>query len=170
MKFIETIKQYLFKPDDFEKINTSYQQGVRDERHRNWQQKRKFDDRLIKSAVGSRVICISGAWENPVVGVIIDYQKITRERITVPVVRDFLTGQEIIVLGKIMMYTPDRLRYIVNLNPRVRWDLMTINRPIELNLFYETSTGNEPELLSYEEIVERLKNANFFPLSADRGN
>lgn len=71
----------------------------------------------LSNFIGKPVICISNEWENPVIGFGTQIQLITKAQNPVLVVHDYVTGQDLIVMGKVFVYTSQRFNTLMKLTP-----------------------------------------------------
>jgi len=140
--------------------NEKLHEGISQERTRQQEFRDKIELTELQSLVGKPVIGFSNEWENIVVGVVTDLQFISKAQKPIPVVFNYLTGKEQLVICKLMPFTEQRLKALIKLDPYERWCLISpSNKPYRVN-----DITKKPKLYTEEEIFQILENKGFLKL------
>lgn len=129
---------------------------------------RREESRRITAefSVGTPVICISNEWEDPVIGFVSHIEYITKARNPVPVVMDYLSGQELMVMGAVYDFTRQRLDAFMRLNPYERWSMVQKmgfehhGKDLSIEDLLEMSM-NPKKILTEEEVYDKLIESGF---------
>lgn len=130
---------------------------------------RREESRRITAefSVGTPVICISNEWEDPVIGFVSHIEYITKARNPVPVVMDYLSGQELMVMGVVYDFTRQRLDAFLKLAPYERWVMVRrygfhhYGKDLTIEELLEMSMNPKP-LLTAEQVHDKLIGSDFY--------
>lgn len=106
-----------------EQVKNAYNIGVIAERKRSEESRADSDLITQQEFVGKPVISFSNEWENPIIGFCTEITFITKAQNPVLMVKDYLTGETLMVLGKTFIYTEERFNAVMKLSP---WELLGI--------------------------------------------
>lgn len=117
-----------------------------------------FDWATLSVLVNKPVIAVGNDWGNPVIGIaqeVIGISKANNPRL---VVKDYITGKEIMPFGAVMEYNEVRLEAIFKLTPAEITSLVYRNSTPQSK---EDSPNKEPRE-SRESIMQKLNDNGFF--------
>jgi len=124
--------------------------------------RREFDYAELEIMVGHRVIAISNEWENPLIGVATSIVEITQAKNPRLVIKDYLTGQELVPFGKVYIFTEQRLNAILTLDP---FELCSL---LYTNFYYDCTY--EKKMRSHRDsadiIRSKLQKSGFFEIES----
>lgn len=116
----------------------------------------------LEQFLGKRVISVSNEWDNPQIGVALRIEFITQAKSPILIVQDFLSNQEVMIMGKTYLYTPQRLQAVLKLNPFEACSLIYTYT----NEFDKPKSGHRDE---NEIIMQTLTARGFFAIE-EKGN
>jgi len=135
------------------------------ERTRRFNELVERDDSFQKSRfieleryLNQPVVCFSNEIENPVVGIVTGIDFITQSKSPVLVVHDYIADKDLLILGKTFSYSSEFLKDVSETPKRLILQLLYGRYSSD---GYCKKKATEP-ILSYEEIMERLKTNGFF--------
>lgn len=111
----------------------------------------------LQELVGKKVISISNEWDNPQIGVALRIELITQAQNPVLIIKDYLSNQEVMIMGKTYAYTPQRLQAVLKLNP---FELCSL-------IYTYTSVFDKPKTGVRQQsdvIMSKLAQSGFFAL------
>jgi hypothetical protein len=130
-------------------------------------EKDRSNRQIAEFSVGTPVICISNEWDDPVVGFVTHIEYITKAQNPVPVVMDYLSGREVMVMGAVYDFTDQRLDAFLKLAPYERWVMAQrhgfhhYSKDLSIEELLEMSM-NPKRLLSSEEVYDKLIKSGFY--------
>ncbi len=105
--------------------------------------------------IGDFIIAVPNEHQNMVIGQIIDHDTISKAKCPVAWVRDYVTGQDVMLWQKAYPYSESLAKAVADLDP--------FNRHV---LFYGTekkfATVDEDTIIGWDKMKERLESNDFF--------
>lgn len=101
--------------------NTGYNQAI-DQRNKDRKEAEAFE---LQKFIGQKVIVIGNHWEDPIFGYGKFVDTITQDKSPVLVLKDSITDEVLMTLGKTFLYSDSLMNTILMLNPYQRWELAT---------------------------------------------
>ena len=108
--------------------------------------------------VGKPVIAISNEWDNPVIGFAKEITLVSKANNPYLVVHDYLTGQEVIPLGKVFFYTEQRFEAVMKLDPFELCSLLYTNSFSDRTFVKDIRQQRD----SREDLVQKLTESGFY--------
>lgn len=103
------------------------------------------------------VICISNEWDTPIIGFVTQIGSVSKAENPALIVRNYLDGQEYLVLGKTFYYTDQRFNALFKLDP-FEWCAFLFGRYCDEDYDKEKSG----EVLDKEKVIQLLEVNGFF--------
>lgn len=129
-------------------------------------EKAHSERQIAEFSVGTPVICISNEWKDPVIGFVSQIEYITQAKNPVPVVMDYLSDRELMVMGAVYDFTFQRLDAFLKLAPHERWVMAQrygfhpYGKDLSIDDLLEMSMNPKP-LLSSIQIYNKLQESGF---------
>jgi hypothetical protein len=124
------MKSYLFDllylammkvfPEQFHEkvVKPAQATGAENQRKMAYYERQSFRVVQQDEMVGERVIVFGNDWCDLRVGYVTDFDG------SIPVIFDVLSSQTFLTFGKVVYYTPERLKLFLSMTPQQRWDLV----------------------------------------------
>ncbi len=164
MKIISSLISAMFTKQIQQLAQSKYNEFLRLEDERREQTRRD----IAEFAVGTPVIAVSNQWSNLVVGFVLRVEYVTASMCPVPVVMDYISGQELLCFSVIYDFTQQRLGAFMKLDPYERWVMAYKDgfdhhgKDLTVNDLLEMAMGDNPPLLTYDQAHTRLAETGFF--------
>lgn len=84
----------------------------------------QYQNMEMDRLVGCPVIAFGNNNSNPVVGFIVRYEKVSKADIPVPVIRNYINGQELLCMAPVFPFTMQRMRLAETLTGEQIWSLL----------------------------------------------
>ena len=122
-------------------------------------EERNRETRIIELSMylDKPVICISNEWDTPIIGFVTQIGSVTKAEDPVLIVRNYLDGQEYLVLGKTFHYTDQRFNALFKLDP-FEWCAFIYGDYLEED-FNKNKSG---KLMDKEKVIQLLEVNGFF--------
>lgn len=158
------MKKFLFNLFStlFNKEMNQMKATIKSEAYYEYHEKNKEENRQIelfslKEMIGKPIIVVSNEWDDVIVGFATEVRFITQSQQPILVMKNHITGEEMLVSGKVYAYTLQKLNAILKLDPYELCSL--IYYPDVYEDFDKEKTGVRN---SSEEFILKLKQSGFF--------
>jgi hypothetical protein len=150
---IELLAKYF--PTTYEKIfNIGMYHGIDKERRRDFEERAKIRRFEKEQLLNKKVIIISNEWEDPIVGEVVRLEDFDHGE-GFPVVRNAITNQQLICFGKVVPFSVEGLKALVQMSPWTRWEILTGQKIIR-------NPPDDPILKTFDQFMEELDANGFF--------
>lgn len=109
----------------------------------------------LQKFIDQKVIVIGNNWEDPIFGYGKFVDTITQDKSPVLVLKDSITNEVLLTLGKTFLYSDSLMNTILMLNPYQRWELATGQS------MTETAADRLSDITPPEDLVEKLKEIGY---------
>lgn len=149
--------QTLFPAEIYRMSQSAVEAADKERRNRE----NAFNHVTFEVLVGKPVIAVGNDWSNPVVGMGIAVQGVSKSNRPHLVIKDYLSGEEVMPFGAVMEYNETRLEAILKLTPAEITSL--VYRHSTPQIVPESQKNNRD---SREVIIQKLTDSGFFDVVA----
>lgn len=139
-------------------VTSERDQAVSRFRENESERKQEYSLLELGLLVGKPVIAISNEWDNPVVGFAKEITLVSKANNPYLVVHDYLTGQEVIPLGKVFFYTEQRFDAVMKLDPFELCSLLYTNSFSDRTFVKDIRQQRD----SREDLIQKLTESGFY--------
>lgn len=111
----------------------------------------------LEVLIGKPVIAVGNDWSNPVIGVGIEIQDISKANRPHLVIKDYLSGEEVMPFGAVMEYNDVRLEAVLKLTPAEITSLVYRYSTPQTNVNHDSIKRDSREV-----ILQKLTDSGFF--------
>jgi len=129
--------------------------------HRREQYRIDWDTKMA-DFINKPVIVIGNEWSSPLVGTVVGYENFGKpDQEPLPVIKDALTGQEVISFGIVMIFEKVRLKALIEMGPEVSYGLLSFWNRRHLSPTFTRQEEDPPALKTYDEYIAELTAVGF---------
>lgn len=145
----------FFQSDMVAAFNYGVDSGKTNYLNQRFMDRNKAEFEHLEQFIGKKVIVLHNLWADPLFGYALRVEPITQAQQPILVVRDALTGDEMMVFGKVFNYTDSLMNNVLALDPSELWELAA-GQTMTLNENHSLS-----DLTPDEELIEQLKEVDY---------
>lgn len=134
--------------------------GIYEERVRAAEERAKIQRFTQEQWINKEVIIISNEWEDPLIGTMIGLEDFGRNEAHL-IVMNALTDETVISFGKVIPFSTDNLKAVVQMTPWVRWEIMTGQK-------IHSAAPENVYLKSFQQLMVELDEKGFFGLETNQ--
>lgn len=143
-------------------IQSAFNAGVKSERTRREASSLETKWFEMDALTAGPVICVSNEHDNIVVGFIERIESICLSNEPLAIVKDYVSGKTLAIMGSIFGYTEDRFNALADMSPSQRVTVIYHSAYSREDKVFNNLTTAEEDILTREEVIIKLRENGFY--------